>query len=260
MTRLFISLYFGLLVTMFLFLIAWHLLNTYLYVDVYNIIDADNFSAEVSLLNELEQHISPDKKQHFLQLVAKRNKIIIEPVDKSVIPNAILEQLSKRDVWVDDDYYDYFKVFSNQQYYRVSSDESNELVQLTNKLDNYTLLTLVVMLAFCCFIWFFNLHRKLKLIETTMVNISEGNLSARVSAKKSLRVGKLNHSLNSMAEKLAHLLSSHKKLTLSIAHEIRSPLFKMQLHLELLEQVTDKCIFRSKANTYFGLKRSGISV
>jgi len=240
MTRLFVSLYFGLLLTMYLFFIMLHVLNTNLVVDVYNIIDADNFSAEITLLNELERHVSEDESKRLLQLIAERNKIIIEPVEKSAIPLSILETLIDHDVWVDDEYYDYFKVFSSKQYYRMFDDESNNLVKLTEELDDYIVLSLIIMLAFCCFIWFFNLHRKLRLIETTVVNISEGDLTARVPAKKSLRVGRLNSSLNTMADKLEHLLDSHKKLTLSIAHEIRSPLFKMQLHLELLDKRADK--------------------
>ncbi|WP_338365741.1 hypothetical protein, partial [uncultured Pseudoalteromonas sp.] len=240
MARLFLPLYFGLLFTLYLFFIMLHILNTYLYVDVYNIIDADNFSAEVTLLNELEKHISEDRKELLLQLIAERNKVIIEPISKSDIPLNIRDKVVSQDVWVDDEFYDYFKVFSNEQYYRMREDQSNELIQLTHKLDNYIVLTLVFMIAFCCFIWFFNLHRKLKLIEATVVNISEGELFARVPTKSSLRVGRLNSSLNNMAERLERLLSSHRRLTLSLAHEIRSPLFKMHLYIELLSKTIDK--------------------
>lgn len=240
MARLFLPLYFGLLFTLYLFFIMLHILNTYLYVDVYNIIDADNFSAEVVLLNELEKHISKDKQEHLLQLIAERNKVIIEPISKSDIPLYIRDKLASQDVWVDDEFYDYFKVFSNEQYYRMYEDESNKLIQLTRKLDNHIALTLVFMVALCCFIWFFNLYRKLQLIETTVVNISKGELSARVSTKSSQRVGKLNYCLNNMAEKLERLLSSHRRLTLSIAHEVRSPLFKMHLYIELLSKTIDK--------------------
>lgn len=240
MARLFLPLYFGLLFTLYLFFIMLHILNTYLYVDVYNIIDADNFSAEVILLNELEKHISEDKQEHLLQLIAERNKVIIEPISKTAIPPNIRNELTSQDVWVDDEFYDYFKIFSGEQYYRMHEDESNELIQLTHKLDNYIVLTLVFMVALCCFIWFFNLHRKLRLIEATVVNISEGELFARVPTKSSLRVGRLNSSLNDMAERLERLLSSHRRLTLSLAHEIRSPLFKMHLYIELLSKIIDK--------------------
>ncbi|MBC7010944.1 ATP-binding protein [Pseudoalteromonas sp. BZK2] len=240
MARLFLPLYFGLLFTLYLFFIMLHILNTYLYVDVYNIIDADNFSAEVTLLNELEKHISEDRKGLLLQLIAERNKVIIEPISKSDIPLNIRDKVVSQDVWVDDEFYDYFKVFSNEQYYRMYEDESNKLIQLTRKLDNHIALTLVFMVALCCFIWFFNLYRKLQLIETTVVNISKGELSARVPTKSSQRVGRLNYCLNNMAEKLERLLSSHRRLTLSIAHEVRSPLFKMHLYIELLSKTIDK--------------------
>ncbi|MFM9785656.1 hypothetical protein, partial [Streptomyces scabiei] len=82
MTRLFFSLFFGLLFTLFGFIIFAHLINTYLIIDVENIIEANNISAEVTLLEALDPHISESERKSFIAMIAERNQLIIEPIAK----------------------------------------------------------------------------------------------------------------------------------------------------------------------------------
>lgn len=234
MTRLFFSLFFGLLFTLFGFIIFAHLINTYLIIDVENIIEANNISAEVTLLEALDPHISESERKSFIAMIAERNQLIIEPIAKPDVPTPILQQLQQFNVWVDDEKFDYFTAFDQHNYYRVSTNDNHELIKISNQIEGYILAILVMSIALCCLIWFFLLHRKLTSIEQTLVDISEGDLAARASTKKSMKVGRLNACVNNMADRIAQLLNSHKQLTCTIAHELRSPLFRMQMHLELL--------------------------
>ena len=234
MTRLFISLYLGLLTTLFVFMVVAHLINTYLYVDIENIIRAENFSAEVELLNELDTHISIEKRQALIDMIAKRNQAIIQPVALHDIPEHIQQALTSKHAWFDDEHYDYFKAFTPSQYFSIEIDDNHPLLEVDDKVANAILLALVFFIALACFIWLFGLHRKLKHIESTLIAISDGDLNARVSVKKSRQVGRLNIILNNMAAQIQNLLTSHKKLTHIIAHEFRSPLFRMQMQLEML--------------------------
>ena len=109
MTRLFVSLYLGLLSAIFVFFIIAHLINTYLYVDVENIIRAENFISEVALLEELDAHITPQRRQILLDKIAEHNQSIITVVDLDTIPEHIKLALQSQQAWFDDEEFDYFK-------------------------------------------------------------------------------------------------------------------------------------------------------
>jgi len=234
MTRLFISLYLGLLATLYIFMIAAHLINTYLYVDIENIIKAENFAAEITLLEELDSHITLQHRQELIDVIADKNQIIISPVPFASIPTHIQKALENQPTWFDDEEYDYFKVFSPAQYYQIEEDETHHLLEVDEAVGDAIFIALICFVASGCFIWLFGLHRKLKRVESTLVDISQGNLTARASTKKRFQVGRLNTCLNDMAKQMEGILGSHKQLTHVIAHEFRSPLFRMQMILEML--------------------------
>lgn len=239
MTRLFVSLYLGLLTTLLAFIFVAHLINTYLIVDIDNILYAENFSAEVALLEELEGKVSQKKLDEFIQMIGDRNQVVIKEIELEQVPANVQKQLVDKAVWFDDEEYNYFRTFSPNRYFQIVEDEHNELLEIAAEIDLVVLLTLVSSVALCCFIWFFGLHRKLKLIENTLESLASGNLAARVPTKSSAKVGTLNIRLNQMAEQVQHLLDSHKRLSHTVAHEFRSPLFRMQMQLDLLEDASD---------------------
>lgn len=234
MTRLFISLYVGFLATFFVFMIVAHLINTYLYVDIENIIRAENFTAEIKLLEEADNFVTLERRQTLIGIIAEKNQSIISPVQFDHIPSHIQQSLQTKQAWFDDEEYNYFKAFSPVKYYRIEEDYEHHLLEVDQTVSDAILLALVCFIAFGCFIWLFGLHRKLKRIEVTLVDISQGNLSARAPIKKRLQVGQLNICLNDMAEQMENILGSHKQLTHVIAHEFRSPLFRMQMLLEMM--------------------------
>ncbi|TMO08559.1 ATP-binding protein [Pseudoalteromonas sp. S558] len=234
MTRLFVSLYLGLLSAIFVFFIIAHLINTYLYVDVENIIRAENFISEVALLEELDAHITPQRRQILLDKIAEHNQSIITAVELDTIPEHIQLALQSQQAWFDDEEFDYFKAFTPVRYFQVKENINHTLLQIDEKVSDITLLTLVSLIALSCFTWLFGLHQKLKKIESTLVNISQGDLSARAPTKRRFQVGRVNTCLNEMADQMQKILGSHKQLTHVIAHEFRSPLFRMQMILEML--------------------------
>ncbi|WP_279627179.1 ATP-binding protein [Vibrio thalassae] len=86
--------------------------------------------------------------------------------------------------------------------------------------------------------WF--LSRRLRVLEKTAMEFASGNFSARASEKQWVRLGKLNRTFNRMATKIADLMISNKALTNAVAHELRTPIFRIQWQSEvLLEQVQD---------------------
>jgi two-component system sensor histidine kinase RstB len=234
MTRLFTSLYLGLLATLFIFVVVAHYINTYLYVDIENIIRAENFTAEIKLLEELDSHIAPQRRQELIDIIAEKNQSVIQSVQLESIPKHIQRALLQQQAWFDDEEYDYFQAFSPTQYYQIEEDDTHHLLEVDEAVGDAIFIAFICFVAFGCFIWLFGLHRKLQRIESTLVDISQGNLLARAPTKKRFQVGRLNTCLNEMAVQMTNILSSHKQLTQVIAHEFRSPLFRMQMILEML--------------------------
>ncbi|WDE14224.1 ATP-binding protein [Thalassomonas haliotis] len=235
MTRLFITLYMGILATFMIFILVAHLINTYLIVDIENIIDAEQFSAEVALLERLDAFISRQERELLIRQIAEKNQLVIEQVAQEEIPEAVLAELDQHPVWFDDDEYNYFQAFTPAHYYRLSEDENNELLLIDDEVGTAIFIAFIIFIALNCFLWLYGLHRKLRYLEHTADKISRGQLDQRAPIKKSLRVGRLNLRFNEMAGRIEQLLLGHKRLTQAVAHELRSPLFRLQLQIDLLE-------------------------
>jgi len=80
------------------------------------------------------------------------------------------------------------------------------------------------------------LTRPIRQLQQSSEKLGEGKLNTRVSAsvsKRSDELGDLGRSFDSMAEALDRLIHSHKQLLRDISHELRSPLARLQVALEL---------------------------
>lgn len=203
--------------------------------DVDNIIEAKNFKAEIELLEQLTPFISEQQKQQKLLRISELNQIIITAINYDDIPNFVQTQLTQQQVWVDDNDLAYFWAFAPKQYYAIAEDEGHALVEVDVMIEYTTLIFMLALLAAISFIWMKFLGNKLKYLEQATDKFGEGDFSIRVPTSSRLSVGNLNIRFNTMATKIESLLTSHKQLSHNIAHELRTPIFKMQMQLELLD-------------------------
>ena len=235
MKRLFFSLYSALIATIILFIFVAHWINTYLLIDVDNIIEAQNFKAEIELLQQLTPYISEKEINKNLAKIANLNQVIVNEVEYSAIPDFVKTKLTQDQVWVDDNELAYFWAFEPKKYFSIAEDESHELVKVDIIIE-YTIIGLMLsLLAAISFIWMKFLGNKLNYLEQATKKFGEGDFTSRAPEAANLAVGNLNFRFNTMASKIEHLLASHKQLSHNIAHELRTPMFKMQMQLELLD-------------------------
>tara|TARA_R110002096_G_scaffold128768_1_gene277081 strand:- start:1839 stop:3212 length:1374 start_codon:yes stop_codon:yes gene_type:complete len=85
------------------------------------------------------------------------------------------------------------------------------------------------------------LVRPLKSFEQAGMQLADGDLSARVNPKVSARGDELADFANTfdhMAEKIEHLVNSHKDLLRDVSHELRSPLARVHAAMSLARQRT----------------------
>jgi len=75
----------------------------------------------------------------------------------------------------------------------------------------------------------------LKLREATR-KLADGDLRTRVGTKRRDELGQLARDFDEMAERIETLIASQKRLTRDVSHELRSPLARMNVALELAKQ------------------------
>ncbi len=110
--------------------------------------------------------------------------------------------------------------------------------------SNGPLALVLVLVASIGSLWFFSglvAHRLVKpldrLVETARA-IGEGDLEKRsgMTRRRDAEMGVLGETLDDMAARIERQLSDQRELLAVVSHEIRSPLARLRVHLELLEE------------------------
>ena len=84
------------------------------------------------------------------------------------------------------------------------------------------------------------LFRPIEYIEQGVKQFSEGNLTHRITKCSNNQLGDLTDSVNRMAEDIGNMLEAKRQLLLAISHELRSPLTRSKINLELIDDSTAK--------------------
>jgi two-component system sensor histidine kinase CpxA len=95
---------------------------------------------------------------------------------------------------------------------------------------------LLVLSSAICYLLTRHLTRPIVLLRAASRQIANGNLETRVEAdleRRSDAFGDLGRDFNTMAARIENLLSSQRQLISDVSHEVRSPLARMNLALDL---------------------------
>jgi signal transduction histidine kinase len=76
----------------------------------------------------------------------------------------------------------------------------------------------------------------LRRMRRSMDRIADGELEHRVPVRGHDEVARMGKSFNAMADRIRDMITGQKELTAGVSHELRSPLARMKLSLELLRQ------------------------
>lgn len=80
--------------------------------------------------------------------------------------------------------------------------------------------------------------RPLRRLSRSMDRIAAGDLEHRIAVRGRDEVAAMGHSFNAMAERIRAMILGQKELMAGVSHELRSPLTRMKLSLELLRSGT----------------------
>lgn len=78
-------------------------------------------------------------------------------------------------------------------------------------------------------------RQRIDVLRDVAAEMGLGDLSARAPVDDDDELGGLGLSLNAMADRIARILQAHKDLLAGVSHELRSPLARIELSLELIE-------------------------
>lgn len=78
--------------------------------------------------------------------------------------------------------------------------------------------------------------RPLKELTFSTSRMGKGDLKQRVKIKGKDEIAELGQAFNSMAEGLEKMVKSSRELTANVSHELRSPLARMRISLEMLKE------------------------
>jgi len=112
----------------------------------------------------------------------------------------------------------------------------SELEAIANSAYTASLLALTLVIV----AWTISLWRKLVGLERKLIEFGEGDLTARASEKYGMRLGRLNTTFNSMAEKIRQLLLQNRQLIRAVSHELRAPISRLRCQVELLDSGADR--------------------
>ena len=100
----------------------------------------------------------------------------------------------------------------------------------------------ILIVGLVCYVLGLYLTSPLKKLQSTVKAFAEGNLDARVSPELGNRgdeLADLGREFDHMAERIQALISSEKRLLADISHELRSPLARLTVALELARKSVD---------------------
>jgi len=241
MARLFLTLYLGLLASIFAFFLSAEYLTTEYLLDVDQADAQQRVQAYVDLLDEIHLLAGPERARAAMERAARTNNqiltVVTEPELRSLaslqtLPPSSVEIESQED---DREEASYFRLAVGPEVYRIEPDMDSRIWQTALLQTLGYMLGFVVVNGLCVCAWVYLLQRKLKMLEHSALQIADGLFSARAPVKARYRIGSLNQSFNRMAERIEQLMASHKRLTNAVAHELRTPVFRLRCQLALLE-------------------------
>ncbi len=101
-----------------------------------------------------------------------------------------------------------------------------------------TIIPLIVMITVLALLLYFSLRwifGPVKKLSEAVTQISAGNFDTKLEVKRNDELGRLADSINEMKDNISNMLKSKESLLIDVSHELRSPLTRIKLANEFVE-------------------------
>lgn len=141
---------------------------------------------------------------------------------------------------------------SNNNYKYISINKSNDLSpeqlspqgwQLPPKIQAIAIFLSIFVTGIISYALAKNITSPIRQLQQATRKISSGNLTVRVSSiigNRKDELGELSSDFDRMAEQIEELIITQQRMMQDVSHELRSPLTRLQIALELARKVTGK--------------------
>lgn len=121
----------------------------------------------------------------------------------------------------------------DKKYYFVASFPARDLNQSWSVQVPPQTWWMLGIFALLCYVFARQLTSPLRRMQKTIERFGRGDFSARVNARRADELGQLGRAVDQMAERIESLLKSQRRLLQDISHELRSPLARLGVAVEL---------------------------
>lgn len=195
------------------------------------------------IMNHVATNESDEQAIELLETFAEKTHRLLDSHAPSSLPEEVANHFDAQPevhFLLDDNDHLWLKFDNNANYFHLTDDPDSELIKAIEFANQVVWLFFFAGFVAFSFLLIWFLSRRLRVLEKTANEFASGNLEARASEGQWVRLGKLNKSFNHMATKIANLMVSNKALTNAVAHELRTPIFRIQWQSEvLMEQLSD---------------------
>ena len=173
-----------------------------------------------------------------LQLNRDELPISVELVQKEQVPTMLLERLQSSTDWLasytvpETSTIQLLTQVDNRHWILVT-DEGSRSVKM--KLTTYAVAALFGLVSATLILWVYPLSRDLKRLSRTANEFGQGVLTRRAKTSILSVVSQLSGSFNQMADNIERLIASQRDLTRAVAHDLRTPLYRLRFAMEMLE-------------------------
>ncbi|UPR36318.1 HAMP domain-containing protein [Vibrio cyclitrophicus] len=239
MRRIFLESLIGLLVCFMAGLIAYEISVYQLNTDYEYVLEDYEAAAHQQLIENISKNQGLEAAQQAMNQFVEttRNKLVTfspddeipSPVSEffSTNPNTFVFHDDERDLW--------FRLASSDNtYHYLPNSEAfvRQKIELEDDLIWLFFLASFILYGLC---HLFIIFRRVKKLESATLAFAEGDLSSRAETSSGVAIGSLNKSFNLMADRIHRLIESNRSLTNAVAHELRTPIFRIQWQAEMLK-------------------------
>ncbi|MDT8377044.1 MAG: ATP-binding protein [Mariprofundaceae bacterium] len=124
---------------------------------------------------------------------------------------------------------------------RIHSSASGYEMRIFRRIDGSRMVIALVVTALICLLFAYLLVRPIRQIEQMARSFGEGDLSVRSAlGKRRDEVGDLAREFDEMADRIESMMQAQQRLLRDVSHELRSPLARLQVALELARKQSGK--------------------